>query len=32
MNAILYDVALTAYIAATVCAFAYLVGRREGFW
>ena len=32
MNAILYDVALTAYIVATVASFAYLVGRRERFW
>lgn len=30
MNAVLYDVALTGYIAATVCALAYLLGRREG--
>jgi cytochrome c-type biogenesis protein CcsB len=29
MNAILYDVALTAYIAATAAALAYLLGRRE---
>ena len=32
MNAVLYDVALTAYIVATASSFAYLVGRREGFW
>lgn len=32
MNAMLYDVALTAYIVATACSLAYLVGRREGFW
>jgi cytochrome c-type biogenesis protein CcsB len=32
VNAVLYDVALTAYIVATGCSFAYLVGRREGFW
>lgn len=32
MNAVLYDVALTAYIIATGLSFAYLVGRREGFW
>jgi ABC-type uncharacterized transport system permease subunit len=32
VNAILYDVALTGYIGATACSFAYLVGRREGFW
>ena len=32
MNAILYDVALTFYIVATVVSFAYLVGRREGLW
>ncbi len=32
MNAVLYDVALTAYIVATGSSFAYLVGRREGFW
>jgi ABC-type uncharacterized transport system permease subunit len=32
VNAILYDVALTAYILATACSFGYLVGRREGFW
>jgi cytochrome c-type biogenesis protein CcsB len=32
VNAVLYDVALTAYIAATGLSFVYLVGRREGFW
>jgi cytochrome c-type biogenesis protein CcsB len=32
MNAVIYDVALTAYIVATGSSFAYLVGRREGFW
>ncbi len=32
MNAVLYDVALTGYIVATAFSFAYLVGRREGFW
>jgi ABC-type uncharacterized transport system permease subunit len=32
VNAVLYDVALTAYIVATACSFAYLMGRREGFW
>jgi len=32
VNAVLYDVALTAYIVATASAFAYLVGRRDGFW
>ena len=32
VNAVLYDVALTAYIVATALSFAYLVGRREGFW
>lgn len=32
MNAVLYDVALTAYIVATGLSFAYLVGLREGFW
>ena len=32
MNAVFYDVALTAYIVATASSFAYLVGRREGFW
>jgi ABC-type uncharacterized transport system permease subunit len=32
VNAVLYDVALTAYIVATASSFAYLVGRREGFW
>ena len=29
MNAVLYDVALTAYIVATVSAFGYLLGRRD---
>jgi cytochrome c-type biogenesis protein CcsB len=29
VNAVLYDVALTAYILATACALTYLVGRRE---
>jgi ABC-type uncharacterized transport system permease subunit len=32
MNAVLYDVALTAYIIATAASLAYLVGRRDGFW
>jgi cytochrome c-type biogenesis protein CcsB len=32
VNAVLYDVALTAYIVATAAALAYLVGRRDGFW
>ena len=32
MNAVLYDVALTAYIVATGSFLVYLVGRREGFW
>jgi ABC-type uncharacterized transport system permease subunit len=32
MNAVLYDIALTAYIIATAAAFAYLVSRRDGFW
>ncbi len=32
MNAVVYDVALTAYIVATASSFAYLIGRREGFW
>ena len=32
MNAVLYDVALTAYIVATAASFAYLAGRRELFW
>jgi cytochrome c-type biogenesis protein CcsB len=32
VNAVFYDVALTAYIVATACIFVYLVGRREGFW
>jgi cytochrome c-type biogenesis protein CcsB len=30
VNAILYDVALTAYIVATAAALGYLVSRREG--
>jgi len=30
LNAILYDVALTAYIVATATALGYLLGRREG--
>src|SRR4029450_5818452 len=30
MNAVLFDVALTAYIVAAVAAAASLVGRREG--
>ncbi len=30
-NAVLYDVALTAYIVATVGAFGYLIGRRDSF-
>jgi cytochrome c-type biogenesis protein CcsB len=29
VNAVLYDVALTAYIIATVSAFGYLLGRRD---
>lgn len=29
MNAVLYDVALTAYIIATAAAFGYLIGRRD---
>jgi ABC-type transport system involved in cytochrome c biogenesis permease subunit len=32
MNAVLYDIALTAYILATAGALAHLLGRREGFW
>jgi cytochrome c-type biogenesis protein CcsB len=32
VNAILYDVALTAYIVAMAAALAHLVRRREGFW
>src|SRR5262244_510248 len=32
VNAVLYDVALTAYIVATAASFAYLVGRREPVW
>ena len=32
MNAVLYDVALTAYIVATALSLAYLVGRRESSW
>ncbi len=32
MNAVLYDVALTAYIAATAASIAYLAGRRETLW
>ena len=32
MNAVLYDVALTAYIVATASSLVYLMGRREGFW
>jgi ABC-type uncharacterized transport system permease subunit len=32
MNAVLYDVALTAYIVATGACLAYLVSRREGYW
>jgi len=32
MNAVLYDVALTAYIAATALFLAYLVGRRDSVW
>jgi cytochrome c-type biogenesis protein CcsB len=32
VNAVIYDVALTAYIVATAFSFAYLVGRRERFW
>jgi cytochrome c-type biogenesis protein CcsB len=30
LNAVLYDVALTAYIVATATALGYLLGRREG--
>ncbi|OGK86774.1 MAG: hypothetical protein A2X52_10760 [Candidatus Rokubacteria bacterium GWC2_70_16] len=30
MNAVLYDVALTAYIIATASALGYLLGRRDG--
>ena len=32
MNAVLYDVALTAYIAATGLSFAFLLWRRDGLW
>ena len=32
MNPVLYDVALTAYIAATALSLAYLVGRRDNIW
>jgi cytochrome c-type biogenesis protein CcsB len=32
VNAVLYDVALTVYIAATAASFGYLVSRRDGFW
>jgi len=32
VNAVLYDVALTAYIIATGFALAHLVSRRERFW
>ena len=32
MNAVFYDVALTAYMVATASIFAYLVDRREAFW
>ncbi len=32
VNAVLYDVALTAYIVAMAAALAHLVRRREGFW
>jgi cytochrome c-type biogenesis protein CcsB len=32
LNAVLYDVALTAYIVATAASFTYLIGRREGLW
>jgi cytochrome c-type biogenesis protein CcsB len=32
VNAVLYDVALTAYIVAMAAALGHLVGRREGFW
>jgi cytochrome c-type biogenesis protein CcsB len=32
VNAILYDVALTAYIVAMAAALGHLVGRREGLW
>ena len=32
VNAVLYDVALTAYIVAMAAALGHLVGRREGSW
>jgi ABC-type uncharacterized transport system permease subunit len=32
VNAVLYDVALTAYIVATALSLTYLVGRREIIW
>lgn len=32
VNAILYDVALTAYIVAMAAALGHLVGRRESLW
>jgi ABC-type uncharacterized transport system permease subunit len=32
VNAVLYDVALTAYIVATALSLTYLVGRRESIW
>jgi ABC-type uncharacterized transport system permease subunit len=32
VNAVFYDVALTAYIVATASSLAYLAGRREWLW
>ena len=32
INAVLYDIALTAYIVAMVAALVHLLGRREGWW
>ena len=32
LNALLYDIALTAYILAMAAALGHLVGRREGSW
>src|SRR5262245_66093605 len=32
VNAVLYDVALTAYLVATAAALAHLVDRRERLW
>lgn len=32
INAVLYDIALTAYIVAMVAALGHLLGRREGLW